>query len=64
MEDALPVFFNEHFELINGDIGAATFQDFFHFIHKKPIDGMFLVRDMEEKYNELLEKKKRVHAFL
>lgn len=57
-EDALMIFFDEYLNSIDGDIGAATFDGFFGFIHKKPMDGMFYVQDMEEKYNELLDKKK------
>lgn len=56
-EDALPAFLDEYVESIGGDIAFATFKGYFGFIHKKPIDGMFYVLDMEEKYNTLVADK-------
>jgi hypothetical protein len=57
-EDALPIFLGEYLESIGGNIDVATFDGFFKFTHKKPIDGMLIVRDMEEKYNKLIENKR------
>lgn len=62
-EDALPTFLDEYLESIGGDIATATFNGYFEFIHKKPIDGMFYVPDMEAKYNDLIEKKKDFMLF-
>lgn len=59
-EDALLTFFDEYLESIGGDIGSATFRGYFDYIHKKPIEGMFYVPDMEEKYNALLAEKKEL----
>lgn len=61
-EDALPTFLDEYIESIGGDIASATFKGYFGFIHKKPIDGMFYVLDMEEKFNVLMENKKRLES--
>lgn len=61
-EDALSVFLDEYVEEI-GDITLTTYREFFSFIHRKPIDGMFFVQDMEDRYNELLEKKKEFMLF-
>lgn len=61
-EDALPAFLDEYIASIGGDIASATFKGYFGFIHKKPIDGMFYVLDMEEKFNVLVENKKRLES--
>lgn len=61
-EDALSAFLDEYIASIGGDINTATFKGFFAFTHQKPIDGMFLVRDMEEKFNVLMENKKRLES--
>lgn len=61
-EDALPALLDRYIESI-GNVNTSTFEGFFKFIHEKPIDGMFLVLDMEEKYNKLIEEKKEFMLF-
>lgn len=59
-EDALPTFFDEYCKSCVEGTDSITFDGFFKFIHEKPIDGMFYVLGMEEKFNVLVENKKRL----
>ena len=59
-EDALPKLLDEYLVSIGGDMTSATFRGYFDYIHEKPIDGMFFVQNMEEKFNVLVENKKRL----